>query len=94
MDLIIAFALGAGVVIGAKHGRRALLRAAGWAADKAGWISGHAAGALEDVRRVAQDEFLRARSQPSETVDPAPTSTNGVEAKGVEAKGAKEASWR
>jgi hypothetical protein len=78
MDLIIAFALGAGVVIAGKRGRHMLHRTIRWGADAAGWISGRASQALDEARAIARDEFERTRTEGSSRATADASSTNGV----------------
>jgi hypothetical protein len=68
MEIVVAFVLGAGVAIAARGRGRLARRSLGWMAEKAGWISAHAATALDEARDAARKEFERGRDGQPPTV--------------------------
>jgi len=56
-----AFALGAGSVFAARHGRRFVHRAVGWTAEKTGFLSAQVAEALAEAKRIARERFEQGR---------------------------------
>jgi hypothetical protein len=56
-----AFALGAGTVFAARHGRRFMRRAVGWTAETTGSLSAQAAEALAEAKRIARVRYEQGR---------------------------------
>jgi hypothetical protein len=68
VESLFIFALGAGTVWVAQKGRKQAKDAVGWIARQSGWIASRVRSDIAAARRVAHDEFKRARE-----ADPAPT---------------------
>jgi hypothetical protein len=65
---LVIFALGAGTVWVAQHGRKQAKDAVGWIARQSGWVLSRVRSDIATARRVAREEFKRARE-----ADPPPT---------------------
>lgn len=68
MEGIIIFALGAGAAVLARRGRKPVKSAIGWVARQSGYIVSRVRGDIDIAKRVARDEFERARAQKHEPV--------------------------
>jgi hypothetical protein len=62
MEGLIIFALGAGAVLVAQRGRKQAKDAVGWIARQSGWLVGRIRTDIDAARKIARDEFSRARS--------------------------------
>ncbi len=70
MEGLILFALGAGSVFVAQRGRKHAKKAVGWVARQSGWLVSRVRSEIDTARKVARDEFERAReSNPAPIVD-------------------------
>ena len=88
MDMLMfACALGAGAIVASKGGRRIARRALGWSARKAGALSAQATEAIGEARRLAREEFERARDAQ------APPSGATHVAAATDLNGGRGASW-
>lgn len=70
MEGIIIFALGAGAVLVAQRGRKRAKSAIGWVARQSGWVVSRVRSDIDTAKRVAREEFERAReANPAPAVD-------------------------
>jgi hypothetical protein len=83
MEVVMGLVVGAGALLLAKRGRKAMTSAIGWTARKGGWVAGRVRSSLSDTAQIAREQYQRGRMDAARAHASIPPSTNGTSTNGV-----------
>jgi hypothetical protein len=85
MEVVMGLVLGAGALLLAKRGRKAVASTIGWTARKSGWVAGRVRSSLHEATQIARDQYERGRLDAARGRAPsmANTTTNGASHSGA-----------